>query len=54
MILALFGAGKLKFAIRSLEIQAQTFTVSPCLISPYQKLIFVIVFLTNETGRISG
>ena len=47
-ILALFGAGKLKFAIKSLEILAQTFIVLPGLYGPYEKLIFVIVFSTNE------
>ena len=47
-ILALFGAGKLKFAIKLLEMQAQTFLVSPCLNGPCQKLIFVIVFSTND------
>ena len=42
--MALFGAEKLKFVIKSLEIEAQTFIVLPCLNSPYQKLIFVIDF----------
>ena len=52
--MALFGARKLKVAIKSLEIWAQTFTVSPCLNSLYQKLIFVIVFSTNQSAWISG
>ena len=46
--MALIGAGKLKFVIKSAEILAQTFIVSPCLNGPYQELIFVIVFSTNE------
>ena len=42
--MALFGARKMKVAINSLKIWAQTFIVSPCLKGPNQKLIFVIVF----------
>ena len=52
--MALFGAGKLKFEIKSLELYDQKFVVLPCLDGPYQKLIYVIVFSANERAWISG